>query len=67
MSIVGDDEVRAFQRWLPDHLMPSEFSHNFLFRRDEDGEYEHDFVRYYWEGWIARAISSGDRNSKTEI
>lgn len=53
------EEVRRFQRWLPDHLMPSEFSHNYLFKRDEDGEYAIDFVRHYWEGWIASAIEHG--------
>ena len=57
-----DEERRAFERWLPDELMPSEFSHDFLFRKDGDGDYEHNFVRDYWRGWLGRAAhSNGER------
>jgi hypothetical protein len=50
------DERRAFERWLPDELMPSEFSHSYLFKSDGDGDYEHDFVRNYWKGWLGHAL-----------
>ena len=49
------DETKAFQRWVVDHLMPSEFSHNYLFKVDEDGDYVLDFVMDFWDGWQARA------------
>ena len=52
---VGGDETENFQRWLADHLMPSEFSHTYLFKVDEDGNYCHSFVLDAWDGWKARA------------
>jgi hypothetical protein len=62
------DELESFERWLPDHLMMrsgSEFSHNYLFRLDEDGCYDHDFVRHMWEGWHGRASHSTLHVDKT--
>jgi len=55
MPAVGEDETENFQRWLVDHLMPSEFSHTYLFKVDENGDYCHSFVLDAWDGWKARA------------
>lgn len=48
-------ERRLFERKYPDYLLPSEYSPGYLFRKDEDGDYEHKFVSDAWLGWIARA------------
>lgn len=51
------DERTAFERWLPHHLMPTEYSHDFLFARNGDG-YERAFVDDIWQGWKARAAQA---------
>lgn len=42
---------RDFERATVDDLMPAEFSWGYLFARDEDGDYEIDFVALRWKGW----------------
>lgn len=49
-------EKEAFERWLPDALMPSEFSSSCLFAKDGDGDYELHFVAEIWKGWLGRAL-----------
>ena len=62
---VGGDETGNFQRWLVDHLMPSEFSHSYLFKVDENGDYCHSFVLDAWDGWKARAAQPASPSTET--
>ena len=62
---VGGDETENFQRWLVDHLMPSEFSHSYLFKVDENGDYCHSFVLDAWDGWKARAAQPASPSTET--
>lgn len=50
-----ETERQLFERRYPDYLMPAEFSPGYLFKRDEDGDYEIGFVSEAWLGWQARA------------